>query len=306
MFEYALENVQTRMNPRPRKKARTNFAKLATNEKVIYIVITILVWIMALSMVFPFFWMFSGSLKSIAENQSTSLIFWSASPNWGIYKELFEKVNFGQAILNTCLIEVAVIPVGTFVSSLAAFSFAKIRFRYKKTLLILLMTAMMIPYCAVMLPQYRAFDQMGMVNTLWPLIIPGMFGHISMMFFLITFMKNGIHNSIIESAKIDGASYFRIYWQIAVPASKTAIAAQVIFWFVGIWNDYFAPSLYLTDSNKRTIQVLINMLNSETSGNLGLPLMMAASFLSSLPMILFFLIFRNMFVSTTSLSGVKE
>lgn len=306
MFEYSLEQIQTRINTRETRKPKSAFSKLKSGEKVVYIIASAFVWIMALTMLFPFFWMFSSALKSIAENQSTSLIIWSANPNWGIFQELFSKVNFGRAILNTVIVEICVIPVGTFVSSLAAFAISKLRFRHKKTLLVILMTSMMIPYCAVMLPQYRAFDSLGMVNTLWPLIIPGMFGRISMMFFLITYMKGAIHNSVVESAKIDGASYFRMYWQIALPASKTAIAAQVIFWFVAIWNDYFAPSLYLTDPEQRTIQVLINMLNSETSGNLGLPLMMAASFLASIPMIIFFLIFRNMFVANLSLSGVKE
>ena len=208
--------------------------------------------------------------------------------------------------MNTLIIEIAIVPFGTFVSSLAAFAFAKMHFRHKKALLITIMVGMMIPYSAVMLPQYRAYDSMGLVGTLWPIIIPGLFGRISMMFFLITYMKGAIHDSLIESAKIDGSSFFRMYWQIALPLAKNAIFAQLIFWFVGIWNDYFAPSLYLTNKDIRTVQVLLYLLNSDTGGNLEFPVMMAGAFISSLPMIMFFLIFRNMFVGSITMSGVKE
>lgn len=290
----------------PVRKKKSAFSRLKTSEKITHIIADIIVFLLALSMLFPFYWMFASALKSVNENMSTDLILWSASPNWSVFETLFQKYDFGHAILNTILIEIAVIPVGTFVSSLAAFAFAKMHFRHKKALLITIMVGMMIPYSAVMLPQYRAYDSMGLVGTLWPIIIPGLFGRISMMFFLITYMKGAIHDSLIESAKIDGSSFFRMYWQIALPLAKNAVFAQIIFWFVGIWNDYFAPSIYLTNKDIRTVQVLLYLLNSDTGGNLDFPVMMAGAFISSLPMIAFFLTFRNMFVGSITMSGVKE
>lgn len=290
----------------PKRKRKSAFFRLKTHEKITHILADIIVIILALSMLFPFYWMFASALKSVSENMSTDLILWSAHPNWSVFQTLFDKYDFGNAILNTLIIEIAVVPFGTFVSSLAAFAFAKMHFRHKKALLITIMVGMMIPYSAVMLPQYRAYDSMGLVGTLWPIIIPGLFGRTSMMFFLITYMKGAIHDSLIESAKIDGSSFFRMYWQIALPLAKNAIFAQLIFWFVGIWNDYFAPSLYLTNKDIRTVQVLLYLLNSDTGGNLEFPVMMAGAFISSLPMIMFFLIFRNMFVGSITMSGVKE
>lgn len=298
--------AQSEEQAAPHRKRKGPFSRLNTPEKIIHVVATVIVIILALSMLFPFYWMFASALKSVSENMSTDLIFWSADPNWGVFNTLFSKYDFGNAILNTVIIEITVIPVGTFVSSLAAFAFAKMHFRHKKALLITIMVGMMIPYSAVMLPQYRAYDAMELVGTLWPIIIPGLFGRISMMFFLVTYMKGAIHDSLIESAKIDGASFFRMYWQIALPLAKNAIFAQVIFWFVGIWNDYFAPSIYLTNKDIRTVQVLLYLLNSDTGGNLDFPVMMAGAFISSLPMIAFFLIFRNMFVGSITMSGVKE
>ncbi|HAV19904.1 MAG TPA: sugar ABC transporter permease, partial [Firmicutes bacterium] len=272
----------------------------------------------ALTMMFPYFWMFSTSLKTIGEANSISLILWPSNPNWGVFLEVLTdtSISFVRSIGNTMFVEITVILIGTFSSTLAAFAFAKMKMRYRKTILLILMTSMMVPYAAVMLPQYRAYLsltnilQIDMGNPwpwpLIPLILPGLFGNIGMTFFLITAMKNSVPDSLVESAKIDGAGYFRIYWQIALPLTKPAIAAQVIFWFVGIWNDFFAPSIYLTNKTVWTLQVALTSLNSSYGTGTNIPWIMAGSFLASIPMIIVFLVFRNMFVQSVSLSGIKE
>jgi len=279
---------------------------------------TVFVILGALTMMFPYFWMFSTSLKTIGEANSISLILWPSNPNWGVFLEVLTdtSISFVRSIGNTMFVEITVILIGTFSSTLAAFAFAKMKMRYRKTILLILMTSMMVPYAAVMLPQYRAYLsltnilQIDMGNPwpwpLIPLILPGLFGNIGMTFFLITAMKNSVPDSLVESAKIDGAGYFRIYWQIALPLTKPAIAAQVIFWFVGIWNDFFAPSIYLTNKTVRTLQVALTSLNSSYGTGTNIPWIMAGSFLASIPMIIVFLVFRNMFVQSVSLSGIKE
>ncbi|HAK05616.1 MAG TPA: sugar ABC transporter permease [Firmicutes bacterium] len=279
---------------------------------------TVFVILGALTMMFPYFWMFSTSLKTIGEANSISLILWPSNPNWGVFLEVLTdtSISFVRSIGNTMFVEITVILIGTFSSTLAAFAFAKMKMRYRKTILLILMTSMMVPYAAVMLPQYRAYLsltnilQIDMGNPwpwpLIPLILPGLFGNIGMTFFLITAMKNSVPDSLVESAKIDGAGYFRIYWQIALPLTKPAIAAQVIFWFVGIWNDFFAPSIYLTNKTVWTLQVALTSLNSSYGTGTNIPWIMAGSFLASIPMIIVFLVFRNMFVQSVSLSGIKE
>ena len=279
---------------------------------------TVFVILGALTMMFPYFWLFSTSLKTIGEANSISLILWPSNPNWGVFLEVLTdtSISFVRSIGNTMFVEITVILIGTFSSTLAAFAFAKMKMRYRKTILLILMTSMMVPYAAVMLPQYRAYLsltnilQIDMGNPwpwpLIPLILPGLFGNIGMTFFLITAMKNSVPDSLVESAKIDGAGYFRIYWQIALPLTKPAIAAQVIFWFVGIWNDFFAPSIYLTNKTVWTLQVALTSLNSSYGTGTNIPWIMAGSFLASIPMIIVFLVFRNMFVQSVSLSGIKE
>jgi multiple sugar transport system permease protein len=127
-----------------------------------------------------------------------------------------------------------------------------------------------------------------------------------MMFFLITYMKGGIPDALVESAKIDGASYLTIFFKIGLPLSKPAIAAQAIFWFVGIWNDFFGPSIYLTNPDVQTLQVYLNSLLSSNASGVELPILMAGSVLASLPMIVIFFCFQNFFINSIALSGMKE
>ena len=258
------------------------------------------------TMVFPYLWMFLTSFKTTTEA-------WADPPTliptkWLIdaYERILLDEKFYMSIVYTLVIEVSVIVVGTFFSTLAAFSFAKIRFKHKKFLLLLMMSSMMVPYAAVMLPQYRVFQEFGLTETLWPLILPGLFGNISMMFFLITYMKGGIPDALVESAKIDGASYLTIFFKIGLPLSKPAIAAQAIFWFVGIWNDFFGPSIYLTNPKVQTLQVYLNSLLSSNASGVELPILMAGSVLASLPMIVIFFCFQNFFINSIALSGMKE
>jgi multiple sugar transport system permease protein len=258
------------------------------------------------TMVFPYLWMFLTSFKTTTEA-------WADPPTliptkWLVdaYKNILSDDNFYMSVLYTLVIEVSFIVVGTFFSTLAAFSFAKIRFKHKKFLLLLMMSSMMVPYAAVMLPQYRVFQEFELTETLWPLILPGLFGNISMMFFLITYMKGGIPDALVESAKIDGASYLTIFFKIGLPLSKPAIAAQAIFWFVGIWNDFFGPSIYLTNPDVQTLQVYLNSLLSSNASGVELPILMAGSVLASLPMIVIFFCFQNFFINSIALSGMKE
>ena len=209
-----------------------------------------------------------------------------------------------RGVLNTIIVEVSVIGVGTLVSALAAFSFAKLKLRYKNFWLLFLMSGMMVPYAALMMPQYRAFYALHMCDTLWPLILPGFFGNISMMFFLVQYMK-GISNSFLEAAKIDGAGYLRMFFSIMLPMIKTAIAAQVIFWFIGIWNDYFAPAIYLDTMEKMTLQPMLAQINANNQGGTNLPLIMAGAVLSSIPMLVIYGTCQKFFIESLAISGVK-
>ncbi len=270
-----------------------------------FIIATIIVLFGAVTMLFPYIWMVLTSFKSNTEAWSDPPVFFPTKWLIDAYSDIIIDPKFYMSVVYTLILEVSVILVGTFVSTLAAFAFSKLKMKFRKTLLLILMSSMMIPYAAVMLPQYRVFRDLGMVETLWPLILPGLFGNVSMIFFLFTYMKQGIPNALIEQAKIDGSSYIQMFFKLALPLSKPAIAAQAIFWFVGIWNDFFGPSIYLTGDVK-TLQVYLNSLIDSTKSGVDLPVMMAGSVLASLPMIIIFFCFQNFFINSIALSGMKE
>lgn len=256
-------------------------------------------------LVFPYFWMVLTTFKDDYEAMnSLKLDIWP--DKWLVenYKEIWTKVPFLTGVKNTLIVEVANIVVGTFFSAMAAFSFAKLQLRGKNFWLLLLMSSMMVPYAALMMPQYRVFQSLGMVDTLWPIILPGFFGNISMIFFLVQYLK-GISNSFFEAAKIDGAGYLRMFLSIAVPLMKTAISAQIVFWFIGIWNDYFAPAIYLDTKEKMTLQPMLEFLNSSMGGGTNLPLIMTGAVLSSIPMFIIYISCQKYFIESLAISGVK-
>ncbi|MFZ4353627.1 carbohydrate ABC transporter permease [Enterococcus gallinarum] len=258
----------------------------------------------AIIMVGPLLWMISTSLKDKAG------VFqlppqWIPNPvRFDAYKRLSELDTLFSGIKNTVIVSLSITIIGTLTSSLAAFSFAKLRMPFKDVLFLLLLAALMIPYPAVMIPQFMMFSKIGWVDTLLPLIIPGMFGNITMIFFLRQYLSN-IPDSIVEAAKIDGAGYLQTFFQLIFPLIRPAIAAQFILWFMGAWNDYLAPLIYLNSPEKQTLQVVIANLNAAYAIQTDYPLIMAASVVSLLPVLVVFIIFQKQIIESVALSGMK-
>ena len=255
-------------------------------------------------MVGPLVWMVSTSFK-------TKMGVMELPPQWipspftlDAYQRLLQLPTIFSGIRNTVVVSLTVTTIGTITSSLAAFAFAKLRLPYKNVIFLMLLIAIMIPYPAVMIPQFVIFSKIGWIDTLLPLIIPGIFGNITMIFFLRQYLSN-IPDSIVEAAKIDGAGYFQIFTKIIIPSIKPAIAAQFILWFMGVWNDYLAPLLYLNSPEKQTLQVVIASLNSQYALQTDYPLIMAASVVSIIPVLLVFIIFQKQIVESIALSGGK-
>lgn len=284
------------------------------NHRVRNIVLKVLIYAILLFFVFitlfPYIYMVLTSFKDNSE--ATSVIGFHLFPEVfkieSYVKLMEQEPSFFRAMLNTLLIEILVIPFGTLVSALAAFAFAKMRLPHKRFFLLFLMSGMMVPYAAVLLPQYRVFQAIGWTGdtflSMLPLIVPGLFGNVSMMFFFIQYMKS-TPSALIEAARIDGAGWFRVFFNVILPVIIPAVAAQVIFWFLGIWNDYFAPSIYLS-GDWLTLQALISALNDSVSRRTDIPLVMAGATLGSLPMIVLYVVFQKYFVQSLAMTGIKE
>ncbi|WP_214749540.1 MULTISPECIES: carbohydrate ABC transporter permease [unclassified Exiguobacterium] len=258
----------------------------------------------AIVMIAPLLWMVSTSLKSKDEVFSLPPVWIPTDISFNKYLEIWNMGPLLSGISNSLIVALSVTIVGTFTSSLAAFAFAKLNFRGKNKIFLLLFASVMIPYPVLMIPQFMMFSEIGWVDTLLPLIVPGLFGNIFMIFFLRQFL-NSIPNSIIEAAKIDGCSYFQIFYKIVFPLIKPAVAAQLILWFMAIWNDYLGPILYLNSPEKQTLQLVIANFNASYAIQSDYPLIMAASVVALLPMLIVFMIFQKQIIESIAISGVK-
>ncbi len=267
-------------------------------------IIFIVLAIGAIVMIAPLLWMLTTSVK---DKQDV----FALPPKWipdvfhfDKYVEIWEKGPLLTGITNSLIVAVSVTVVGTFTSSLAAFAFAKLKFPHKNKIFLLLLSAIMIPYPAVMIPQFIMFSELGWVDTLLPLIVPGLFGNIVMIFFIRQYLVS-VPNEIIEAAKIDGSSYFRLFSTITFPLIKPAVAAQLILWFMGIWNDYLAPIIYLNSPENQTLQLVIANYNATYAIQTDYPLIMAASIIALLPVLITFLVFQKQIIESVAISGVK-
>jgi multiple sugar transport system permease protein len=281
---------------------RQSMGKKASERWTDFIVYALLV-IGSFFVLIPFWWLFITTMKSPIE----AFIMppeWFPKPNFVKYTEIWEKAPFLKGILNSLKVAVPIVTVGTFTSSLAAFAFAKLRFPGRSFLFLMLLATIMIPFPVVMIPQFVMFSELGWVDSLRPLIIPAMLGNVFMMFFIRQFM-NGISDEFVEAAKIDGASLFGIFIKIMLPMVKPAIAAQLILWFLGIWNDYLGPRIYLSTPEKKTIQLMMADFNAFYVIQSDYPLIMAAALIVMVPILIVFLVFQRYFVESLNFTGIK-
>lgn len=279
---------------------------LGRNKKhlIVNLILFLVLLAGSLVMIVPLLWMLSTSVKEKLEVFAMPPVWIPSKINWIKYSEIWTKGPLLSGLKNSFIVCFFVTTIGTFTSSLAAFSFSKLRYPHKNTIFLALLGTMMIPFAIIMIPQFIIFSKLGWVDTLKPLIIPGLFGNVSMIFFLRQYMQ-GIPTELIEAARIEGCSFFKIYYKIILPLSGPAISAQVILWFMGIWNDYLAPSIYINTPERMTIQTVINLFNATYAIQTDFPLIMAASIMSMLPIIVIFIIFQKWIIESIAITGVK-
>ncbi|MGG7152623.1 carbohydrate ABC transporter permease [Clostridium neonatale] len=285
-------------------KTGTKMRSKKKKEKIINTILFLILLLGSLVMIVPLLWMVSTSVKNKLDVFAMPPVWIPTEINWSKYSEIWTKGPLLSGLINSLKVCLSVTIVGTFTSSLAAFAFAKLRFPYKNQIFLALLGTMMIPFAIVMIPQFIIFSKIGWVDSLKPLIIPGLFGNVSMIFFLRQYMQ-GIPTDLIEAARIDGCSFFKIFYKIIFPLSGPAISAQIILWFMGIWNDYLAPSIYINTPEKMTIQTVIQSFNATYAIQTDYPLIMAASVMSMLPIIIVFIVFQKWIIESIAISGVK-
>lgn len=256
----------------------------------------------AVALALPLVWLVSTSLKAGAQ------IFvmppkWIPEPIvWQNYPDAFQAVPFHRYFWNTIQI-VIFSTLGTLLtSSMAAFAFARLRFPGRGPLFILVLSTLMLPNIVTLIPTFIVFRYLKWINTLKPLIVPFWLGGSPFFIFLIRQFFMTIPYDLDEAARIDGASNFRIYWNILLPLSKPVLATVAIFSFIHHWNDFFLPLVYLQDPSKWTMAIGLQGFKDlySTSWNL----MMAASTAMILPLLILFFLAQRYFVSGIHLTGL--
>lgn len=277
---------------------------VTSQNRLVNTILFVVLALGAIVMLAPLLWMVTTALKTKADVFALPPVWIPDPPQWDTFARIWTDTAVLSGFKNSVIVAGSVTIVGSITSSLAAFALAKMRLPFKNAIFIALLTGLMIPYPTLMIPQFVMFSKIGWVDTLLPLIIPLLFGNIVMIFFLRQYLSS-VPDSMVEAAKIDGASYLQIFRRMVFPLIRPAIAAQFILWFMTIWNDYLAPILYLNTESKQTLQVVIANLNVEYATQRDYPLIMAASFLALVPLLIVFLLFQRQIIESVALTGAK-
>ncbi|TCC58215.1 carbohydrate ABC transporter permease [Kribbella pittospori] len=222
---------------------------------------------------------------------------------WDNFSGALTQVPFARYFLNTMILEAGVL-IGTVLScSLAAFSFARLRWKHKNLVFGILMSGVMLPYAVTLIPTFLFWQKLGLVNTYVPLILPHWFGTGVFNIFLLRQFFLSIPYELDESAYIDGATPLQVYWRIILPLSKPALAVVSVFTFLGVWNDYLGPLIYLNDSDKYTLAMGLASFQGTYTAQWGY--LMAAAAVVLLPIVLLFAFAQKYFVEGIALTGLK-
>lgn len=252
---------------------------------------------------FPFLWMILTSLKAPTELITNPPTIIPETPLWTNYVDALNYFPFWRYLLNSVFIVVMTVIGNLFSSSIVGYAFAKLNWFGRDVWFAILVFTMILPNAVTMIPQFILFKNIGWTNSYLPLIVPTFTGNAFNIFLLRQFFKT-IPNQLSESAKIDGCSEFRIFIKIILPLSKPALATVAVFSFMGAWNDFMGPLLYVNDKMAYTLSFGLRtfQMQSGTMWNL----MMAASVVVAIPTLLLFFSCQKYFVEGITLTGLKD
>ena len=271
-------------------------------NKVINVAVFTVLTAGSLIIMLPFVWMFSTSWRHPVES-------FNLPPQWiptafriSNYQKAFEIIPFVANVLNSLKVG-GLITLGQLITcSMAAFAFAKLRFPGRNFLFILLLSSLMVPLQVVIIPTFILMRMLGLVNTHASLILPSLisaFGIFLLRQFFLT-----IPDELVDSAKIDGASYFTIFWRIILPLAKPALSVLALFTFNFYWNEFFRPLIFLKSYDKMTIPLaLVQLSGYYQTGSVSI--IMAGVSLAVIPVLIIFLFTQRYLIEGITLTGLK-
>lgn len=269
-----------------------------TIEKTITFVVLLILSLLVLT---PFFWMISSSLKTDIEVFNIPFEWIPRAPQWRNYIDIWSVIPLVTYFRNTIFLTVVVTFLQLFTSSFAAYGFSKMRFKGRDSLFLLYIATIAVPWQAFMIPQFILMRNLGLTNTLWALVMLQAFSAFGV--FLMRQSYLSIPEELSEAARIDGLGEYGIYFKMILPLVKPALATLAILTMTFVWNDFMGPFIYLSSSELFTIQIGLRTFIGQFSAQYAL--IMTGSVLSILPIAVVFLFAQRYFIEGIASSSVK-
>jgi len=268
------------------------------------IILNIVLIFFSFGFIFPFLWMLFTALKTPQELLQGTEAFFPKTPQWSNFLTAIQSIPFFLYLKNSLIVVISVM-AGTLISATtAAYAFAKLNWKGRDKWFIVMLASMMIPIQVILIPTYIMYAQIGWLGTRLPLIVPAFFGGGSAFYiFLLRQFFKGIPKELSESAIIDGANHFQIFIKIMLPLCKPAIITVALFTFMGTWNDYFGPLIFLSNPDHWTLALGLRAFQQQFGGRFDL--MMAAAILIMLPTLVLFFFTQKSFIEGITFTGIK-
>jgi len=268
---------------------------------ILYIVLTAATVVMS----FPLFWMISSSLKTLEETNSAGIVWLPKEPTLAAYIGIFQNSDFLRSYFNT-VFYVAFALTGTLLSiAVVAYAFSRVSWPGRNLVFFLMISTMLIPPQALIVPQYVFFNKLDWVGTFNPIVIPGYFAGGAAMVFLLRQSMAQIPKELDESAVVDGANHLQIFWEIIMPLIKAPLATVATFLFVGYWNNLLAPLMYLQTVDLYTLPVYVSTLYNINLTVQQWPTIMTAAVLTTVPLMVVFFFAQRYILESVVISGLK-
>jgi multiple sugar transport system permease protein len=293
------EAIERVLDPQANRATSMVAAPVDWKRRWARVLLYVILLIGGLGMLFPFIWMIASSIKHAQDIYSLSLV--PSNPTLDNYRTVLEDTSFGRWFLNSLFVAGVTTASVAFFDSLAGYTLAKFRFPGSFVIFVLILSTLMVPTEMLVIPWFMMSIEFGWTDSYWGIMFPGVISAFGV--FLMRQFFLGVPNDLIDAARLDGFSEFRIFWKIAVPLVKPAIAALCIFTFLGNWNAYIWPLIVVRSDEIRTLPVGIAFFSSESGS--AFHLIMAAAALATIPVIVVFLIFQKQIIKGIVLTGLK-
>ena len=294
----AVADTRSRIDPKAAARKRKSPNSKRTRGSVIALIVAVL---LALIWLVPFAWALATSLKPDAETTATPVKWFGSTVTFDSYGEVLGSGSMWRWYFNSVLVSSVVTILTLLFASMAAFAFSRVKFKGNAAMYFLIAAGLIVPFQALIVPLFEELNAFGLVDTYWGMILPQVAAPIAVLVFKRFF--DGIPGELEESARLDGASTFRIYWQIWMPLAKPAIAAVGIFTFVTSWNNFLWPFIITSARGLQTIPV--GLATVQTFYGAQYAQVMALSLLGALPLFIAFVLFQRQIVEGISSTGLK-